>query len=183
MRLSAIIFFVLMPALSFAAQGGQHDGEIPKAVIYQAINISILFFGVAFYSKDKIRSFFVSRRAEYLDASEKSAQARKSAELELVEIKTKIEAIESKMASDLERAHIQAGQFRLSLEEEARRLSQRIKEESRLTVALEVDKAQRELREKLLADSLEAARLVLKKDLSSADQQKLQKDFINNIGV
>ena len=67
--------------------------------------------------------------------------------------------------------------------EEAAQVSKRIKEEAELTAKLEVQRAQRDLRSQLLNDSVEAARIVLTKDIGSSDQQKLQKEFINHIEV
>lgn len=176
------ILIFLMPVFSYAGESAHGEG-IPFAVVYQTINISILIFGLAYYSKDKIRSFFISRRAEYIEASEKSAQARMAAQKELEEIKNKISGLDLTREGDIKKAQAQAEALKLQVVDEAAKLSQRIKEDSRLTVELEVDKARKELRAKLLTDSIDAARIVLTKDLSGADQQKLQKDFITNIGV
>ncbi len=67
--------------------------------------------------------------------------------------------------------------------DEAQAVSKRIRDDANLTVKLEMERAQRDLRTQLLKDSVEAARVVLTKDLSASDQQKLQKDFVHQVGV
>jgi F-type H+-transporting ATPase subunit b len=67
--------------------------------------------------------------------------------------------------------------------DEANQVSKRIKDEAELTARLETQRAQKELRHQLLNDSVEAARIVLTKDIGANDQQKLQNEFINHIEV
>lgn len=182
----AINLIVLMtPVLVFAA-GGEHGaghGEIPKAVLFQAINVGILIVGLVYFTKDAIVDFFAGRKAEYLEAAQKSAAARAHAEKEFAEMNAKIADLESSSQDSLKKAQAHAEEIKKQILDEANSASKRIRDDAELTVKLEVQRAQKELRTQLLQDSVEAARVVLTKDLGSSDQQKLQKDFINHIGV
>ncbi|XGC80855.1 hypothetical protein ACES2L_16140 [Bdellovibrio bacteriovorus] len=183
MKLLLNLFIILAPAAVFAA-GGEHHGEgVPKVVIYQLINVTILFAGLIYFTKDSIVSFFSGRKAAYLEAAQKSAFAREQAEKEFVEIKHKLETLENTRAESLKKAETHSAEVKAQILAEAAEVSKRIRQDAELTVKLEVQRAQTELREQLLKDSLEAARIVMTKDLGSNDQQKLQKEFINHLGV
>ncbi|WII73030.1 ATP synthase F0 subunit B [Bdellovibrio sp. 22V] len=183
MKLLLNLFIILAPALAMAAGGGHGDGHIPKAVMYQAINVAILVAGLIYFTKDGIVSFFAGRKAAYLEAAEKSAFAREQAEKEFVDIKHKLATLDATREESLRKAQLHAEDMKKQIMTEAEDVTKRIRQDAELTAKLEVQRAQNELRAQLLKDSLEAARNVLTKDLGSSDQQKLQKDFINNVGV
>lgn len=187
MKLFLNLIVLLAPVVVVAAGGGEggghHAAEIPKAVMYQAINVAILVAGLIYFTKDAIVQFFSGRKAAYLEAAQKSAFAREQAEKEFADIKNKLSTLDATREESLKKAQAHAADLKKQILEEATSVSKRIREEAELTAKLEVQKAQKELRAQLLTDSVEAARIVLTKDLGSADQQKLQKDFINNIGV
>lgn len=187
MKLLLSLIVLLAPAALFAA-GGEHGSghganEIPKAVLYQAINVTILVFGLIYFTKDAIVNFFAGRKAEYLAAAQKSALAREQAEKEFIDVKNKLAELDATRAESLKKAQLHADALKTQILEEANNVSKRIREEADLTAKLEIQRAQKELRTQLLTDSVEAARIVLTKDLGASDQQKLQKDFINHIGV
>ena len=175
---------LLLPFLALAA--GEHEAHhvegVPRVVLYQAINLIILFGALIYYTKDKIVAFFTQRKADYLLAAEKSASARQAAEREFHAIRVKIEQLEATRAETIAKAHAHAKEIQAQINAEADTVSKRISEEAKMTVQLETAKAQRDLRQQLITDALEAARNVLTKDISAQDHQKLQGDFAQNIG-
>lgn len=183
MKLLVNLLIILAPALVFASSEGEHHIEIPKSVLYQFINITILAVGLVYFTKDSVVQFFSARKTAYLEAAQKSAFAREQAEKEFVDIKNKIETLDATRIESLNKAKSHSEELKKSILDEANDISRRIQEEAELTVKLEVHRAQKELRTQLMKDSMEAARIVLTKDLGSSDQQKLQNDFINNVGV
>lgn len=184
MKLFLNLFVFLVPAFAIAAGGGEHhDVEVPKVVIYQAINVAILAVGLIYFTKDAIVQFFSTRASTYIEAAQKSAFAREQAEKEFTEIKSKLAALDSTREESLRKAKAHAEELKTQVMSEASEVTKRIREDAELTAKLEIQRAQKELRAQLLTDSVQAARVVLTKDLGSSDQQKLQKDFINNIGV
>lgn len=185
MKLLLNALISLTPALAIAASGGHggHDVGIPTVVLYQLINVVILVAGLIYFTKDSIVTFFKDRKAQYLEAAQKSAFAREQAEREFVDIKTKLAQLDATRAESLNKAQAHANDMKKQILDEAQAVTKRIKDDAQLTVKLEVERAQRDLRQQLLKDSVEAARTVLTKDLGNADQQKLQKDFINHVGV
>jgi F-type H+-transporting ATPase subunit b len=175
---------LLLPFLALAT--GEHElhhvDGVPRVVLYQAINLIILFSALIYYTKDKIVAFFTQRKADYLVAAEKSASARQAAEREFHAIRVKIEQLDATRAETIAKANAHAKETQEQINAEAVSVSKRIGEEAKMTVQLEIQKAQRDLRHQLIADALEAARNVLTKDISAQDHQKLQSDFAQNIG-
>lgn len=174
---------MLLPAVSFAASGGGHHEGIPTVVIYQVINVAILFAGIFYFTKDGAIQFFAERRSGYVSAAKKSAIARDEAEKQFLDIKNKITHLVETEADALAKAKAHAEEIRAQILAESNEVSARIKTEAALTAQLETKKAQRELREQLLKDSVETARMVLTKDIGGGDHQKLQADFVKSIEV
>lgn len=182
MKLVLNALILLLPTVVFAAGG--HGGEgVPKAVIYQAINVAILIGGLVYFTKDAIVGFFGGRKSEFLSAAQKSAAAREEAEKQFIDIKSKLENMVNTRAETIKKAEAHADELKNSILAEANEVSKRIRDEAELTAKLEVERAQRELRQGLIKESVDAARMVLTKDIGASDQQKLQNEFIKNIEV
>jgi F-type H+-transporting ATPase subunit b len=177
--------FLLALGASFAyaesAEHGEGPVEVPKVVLYQAINVAILFGGLFYFLKDKVIKFYQDRQATYTAAAEKSKAAREQAERQFVDIKHKIEQLENSADESISRARAEAVDMKHAMVKEAQEMSLRIKHEAEETAKIEILKAQTHLREQLLREAIDAAKAVLSKDIGSADHQKLQSDFVNNV--
>lgn len=183
MKLILNLLILALPALAFAAGGEHHAEGIPKAVWYQIVNVAILIGGLVYFTKDSIVGFFSGRKTEFISAAAKSASAREEAERQFLDIKNKLDQIAATREESLRKAEAHAEDLKKQIATEANEVSKRIREEAALTARLEIERAQRDLRQGLLRDSVEAARIVLTKDIGAADQQKLQNDFIKDIEV
>lgn len=180
-----VFLFVLGVSTAYAASGGhgEHGGEVhvPKTVLYQVINVIILFGGLYYFLRGAVVKFYADRKANYLAAAQKSQAAREEAEKQFVDIKNKLQQLEATTDESISRARAEASEMKQSLIKEAQEVAARIKKEAEETARLEVQKAQTQLREQLLKDSVEAAKAVLSKDIGSADHQKLQSEFVNKV--
>lgn len=187
MKMSLALLLALLPTAVFAAaaeHGGGHQAEgIPTVVIYQIINLTILIAGLIYFTKDGVIQYFSGRRMDYVSAAKKSAIAREEAEKQFLNIKNRIADLDKTEADVLAKARAHAEEIKSQILAESEEVSTRIRSEAALTAQLETKKAQKELREQLLKDSVSAARVALTKDLSNSDHQKLQNDFINSIEV
>ncbi len=176
---------VLGTSATFAAGGhGEHESgpiEVPRVVLYQAINVAILFGGIFYILRGTVVKFYSSRKTGYLAAAQKSQAAREAAEKQFVDIKHKLDQLEASQDDSLARAKAEANDMKLSLIKEAQEQAARIKNEAEQTAKIEIQKAHTHLREQLLKDSLAAAKAVLSKDIGSADHQKLQSEFVNKV--
>ena len=182
MKYFSLAFAILLPQLAHAA-GGHHGDGVPTTVIYQAINLAILFGGIIYFTKDSAVQFFKARHGAYLDAAEKSAAARKEAEKNLADVKSRLDHVLSTKDQAILKAQQQAEELKANLAAEAEAAVKRIRSEAELTAKLEIQRARKELQEKLVKDSIDAARVVLTKDIGGADHAKLQGEFVKNVEV
>jgi F-type H+-transporting ATPase subunit b len=178
--------FLLTLGTSVAFASGDQGGhgspiEVPRVVLYQLINVVVLFAALVYFLKGTVVKFYADRKANYLAAAQRSQTAREEAEKQFIDIKHKLSQLESSEDESLSRAKAEATDMRRSLIKEAQEAAARIKNEAEQTAKIEIQKAQTHLREQLLKDSLAAARAILSKDIGSADHQKLQSEFVNKV--
>lgn len=178
------LLILLAASTVFAASGG-HDAHgpvhVPKAVIYQAINVTILFGGLFYFLRGAIVKFYKDRKAHYLVAAERSKAAREKAEQEYLDIKHKLSQLESTADESYNRAQVEAKNLREQMIKDGQEMAARIKHEAEQTAKIEIQKAQQHLREQLLKDAVKAAKATLTSDIGAADHQKLQGEFVNNV--
>lgn len=180
MKLMTLISLLLMTSAAFAA-GGAH-GEVPtKTIIYQAINVVILFAGLIYFLRKPVREHFAAKRAAFLADAAKSQAAREAAEREHKEIKERLAKLENSKDESIARAKADAADLRNQLMKDAEAMSKKIQEDAKNTAANEVDRAKKQLRDELLRDAVLAARKDLSSQVSSSDQQRLQDEFVSNI--
>lgn len=175
---------IIGTSVAFAAAHGEHEAgpvEIPRVVLYQLINVVIMFGALYYFLKDVVVKVYADRKANYLAAAQKSQAAREEAEKQFVDIKHKLDQLETSESESLSRARAEANDMKHALIKEAQEAAARIKNEAEQTAKIEILKAQMHLREQLLKDSLDAAKAVLSKDIGSADHQKLQSEFVNKV--
>lgn len=187
MKSILVLISLILPAICLAA-GGEHGGGHghlgpSRTEIYQLINVVILLGGVIYFVKDQAIEFFKNRRTDYLAAAEKSASARRQAEADFAEIKNKIDKIDATRAEMIAKAQAHAADVKKQIIEESEAVAKRIKDDAELAARVESQKAERDLRQQLIKDSITAARSVLSKDISAGDHQKLQGDFVRGVGV
>lgn len=172
-----------LTVLANEAHGEAHAGltpEIIKTVIYQTINLVLLFGGLVYFTKAAIKGFFTSKRASFLAAAEKSKATRAAAEQEHMQIQVRLTKLESTAGESISRARAEAAELKRQIVQEAQALTQRIRDEAASSARQEISRATAILRQQLIRDSMEAAQ----KDLgqvSAEDQNRLQGAFINNI--
>lgn len=180
-----IPFLLLLAAHAALAAGGEaHEAgpvEVPKTVIYQVINVVLLFIGLMYFLKAPIVKFYKERRAHYLFAAEKSKAARDRAEKEYLEIKHKLSLLESSENDSYNQAQLEAKNLRQQMMKDAEEMSARIKHEAEETAKIEIQKAQQHLREQLLKDAVQISKEMLASEIGTAEHQKLQGEFVNNV--
>lgn len=167
-----------------AQAGGHQEGltdEVVKTVVYQAINVSIIFGVAIYFLRNKVSTFFNAKRLAYIEAAEKTKVARMAAEEEHLQMKVQLNKLESTAEESLSRAKAEAAEMRTQMLAEAAEISKRIKDEAALAAKLEVEKAKHHLREELLKESFVLAEGQLKSKVSVDDHARLQGEFITNI--
>lgn len=183
-----IIFFglLLLSVGALAADGGgEHHAEgVPvKLVTYQAINMAIIVIGLIYFLKDGVRKAFKERQASYLVAAQKAEAARKEAEDQRLMMMQKISHIENTATESVARARAEAVDMKNQIINEAKSLSQRIKSEAEQSAQAEILRAKKEIRESIIKQAMDLTKDQVEKQVSAADHERLQSNFIQNIQV
>ena len=184
-----IFLFALMmfsASTAFAEEGPHHVAvaeEIPKVVVYQAINFTIFSVLLYFLLKNRVVTFFTQRRDEYLAAVTKYEHAKAEAERKTAELRVRMEKLESTAHESIQQAKTEATQIQSKIVSDAQATSQKIQQEARRTVDAEVARAVQELREEILKQATEAARELMQQQIKEQDQLRLQKEFVEKIRV
>lgn len=168
------------------ASGAAHEGHglddhQIKTIIYQTINVSILFAGLFYFLKNPIKSFFKDKKANFILAAEKAQSIKASAEKEHMEIQVRLTKLESTSDESVSRARAEAADMKKQLIAEANSVYSRIRNEAEAAAKLEVEKAKKTLREQLILDATQMAHEQMKTKVSGDDHKRLQGEFIHNI--
>lgn len=188
LRFVVIISLLFFTSLQVLASGNTHsvsgDHEIPvKVIIYQTINVSILFAGLFYFLKKPVKNFFLEKKTQYILAAEKAQSAKFAAEQENLAIQVKLTKLESTADESIMRARAEAADLKNNLVNEAQLLSQRIKLEAENAAKNEIEKAKNKIREELIIESMKLARTQVKTIVSKEDHRRLQNEFIESINA
>lgn len=176
---SIVLLLCLLPAAVFANEG--LDEHTKQKIIYQAINVAILVAGCVYFLKSKIREMFAQRNSSFIQASQKAKNAIKAAENEHMELRVKLQKLESTAEDSIMRARAEAQEMKKNLILEAETISQRIRHEAQLAAELEVTKAKTMLRRKMIEDAVFHADKQIKSSITDDQHNKLQSEFVKNV--
>lgn len=177
-----LVAFTLLALSSQALAASAHGGDgVPKVVLYQAINVVILFAILFYFLKDTVKNFFINKKSEYMQAAEKAQSIKRQAEAEYKDIEIRLNKLSTTKEESIARARVEAAEYKNSLIAEAQNISKRIKEEAATVAKLELEKAKNQIRTQILNESMNLAKTELDKSVSADDQKKLQGEFINNM--
>jgi len=188
-HLSFFTLILLLPTLAFAAEGEHHHGPVTldeatlKTIIYQCINVGALVIGLIYFLKAPVRQYFTDKKQSFMAAAEKAQAALKAAEHERMQIKVQLTKLESTADETMSRARAEAADLRHQMMAEAEEMSKRIRHEAEITARAEVERAKVALREQMIREAIQMAEQSMKEKVSREDHQRLQGDFISNIGT
>lgn len=181
MKSLMMLLLICATSVAFGQEGHEHAGTPWSEIGWQVVNIGILFGALFYYLRKPTVEFFRQRRAQFTEAAQKSQAARLDAEKQYLDIKHKIDHLESNKDQDIARASAEAADLRKQMIRDAEETAARVKHEAETTVQIEIQRAKQELREQFVREAVAAARTVLTKDVGNQDQQRLQTDFMKNI--
>lgn len=167
----------------WAAEAGAHAKAFSfTEELFKLINTLIvvgILYKVAYHP---IRNFLKDRREGIRKALEDSEAARKEAEKELAEQRSKVADLEAELVRVREQGGKERTAMRERLEEEQENQAQRLLEQTRTTIELEASKARVELQNQAASLALNLAEEMLKKELGEADQERFVENYLAKLG-
>jgi F-type H+-transporting ATPase subunit b len=181
-RLSIYIAVLsLLSSLALAAEGA--EAGIPAVVWYQVGNFALFVLILFFLLRKKVVLFFREREEAFRQAVLKAKATKEDADNRKRQIEERLSKLEASTSQSIEEARVEAENMHRQIVQEAKELSVRLQEDARRTADFEIQRAQVELRNELLTESLAAAKKVLGEKVVEADQKRLQTEFVDKIQV
>ena len=178
---TTLILILIASAAQAAEHEGAHAAGVPASVFWQCFNFFFVGLILYFVTRKSLPELFRQRQAGYVASAKKADEAKLEAEKQFLDIKHKLEHLNTSYNENVSRAHAEAADLRKQLIQEAKEQARRVKDEAEMTVKIDLQKAQRELHQVFVKESIEMAHAALSKDIASADHQKLQTEFAKNI--
>jgi len=146
-----------------------------------AVNLVILLLVLVYFLKTPIRNFLVERRSSIgreIDIAEKTITGAKA---RYEEYSKRLEGIEAEISSIKESLRTQGEKERDEILRVAGAASENMKKEAAESIALQTEKAKRDIRSEVADLALAHARGLIAKSLGDADREKMVADFTKNI--
>lgn len=181
------VLFTLLLTTSFSigamASGGSDSHGVPTVVYYQAINVFLIVIAGIYFGRSKVAQFFKQKRSQFLMDQNKAQSALQQAQELNDQVKRRIEKLRITQTEVLAKAAIDALELKRQMIANAKLSAQRMQDEAQQMAKLQIEKAKKELRIQLIADAIEISKRDLTSKATSADQKKLQEDFISKVQV
>lgn len=173
-------------SIAFANSGGHEghglDAHQIKTIIYQSINVTIMFIGLIYFAKKPIQKMLTDKKEAYISAAAKAEGLKKKAEKELYEMKIRLSKLEATAEESVMRARAEAADMKNQIIGESLAISARIKAEAESAAKLEIEKAKRKIRDEMILMSSQLAKNQMSSGLTPGEQQNLKDSFIQNLG-
>ncbi len=180
---TAIIFARLTLANGgVETEAGSEHGAIPlKDIGLQALNLGILLAALFYFTKDSIKQHFINRKLEFVAKSEKTKTALQQAELALAGVKAKLNSLEAGEKTAIEKAGSEASRVKSAMIKETEAQAIKLKEDSKMSLNAELDKAKREIGETILNGAIAATTRKISDQKIQATKES-ESEFLRQVG-
>ena len=175
-------FILLFPVLAFAAsEGAQHEPSI-NDIWFPLANFLIYAFILYKYALPLVRDYLKTRREEVISTITQAAAKKQAAEALVADYKNKLAGIDKEIAA-LHATLREEGEWEKSRQiTEAETIAMKLKEDAVFLGEQEMKIARQQLLYELADQTEAAARALIQRNLTAADQNRLAEEFIQNIG-
>ena len=184
MKKLILVAVLAVSTISWASGAVTHheEGGIPwKEIGLQALNLGILLVGIFFFTKESIKQAFINRKKQFVEQSESTKSPLQNAELALSGVKTKISQLEAGENKALEKASQEAALVKTNLIKESEAQAIRLKEESKMQVSAELEKAKNEIGILIMGSAISATTRKLS-DQKAQITKDSESEFLRQVG-
>jgi F-type H+-transporting ATPase subunit b len=183
--ITVIVFLLISAGLVFAAgngEGGHTSKEwwdLAKKTFNFAILVGLLYWLLA----DKVKQFFVGRRAELKEGLEKAVERKAEAEKKYKEYSEKIDKASAEIDGILEMIRAQGVAEKQKIIEDAERTARKMKEDAQARIEQETKNATDQLKMHAVELSVKMAEDILKRSINEDDHTAMVKEYINKVVI
>lgn len=180
--MTLVDLFATAQAFASEAAGAEHHAPSINDIWFPLANFLIYAFIIVKFALPPIRDFLKSRRAHVVTALEQSSAKKRAAEALVSEYRAKLAGAEKEIQSIHASLRDEGEREKAKLVSEAQTTAAKIRQDADFLADQEVKMARRHLREEMAAEAEAAARQLVTRNLTGADQSRLIDDFIQTIG-
>ncbi len=161
--------------------GGEHEGAGWKDWLWKIINFAVLVFILIKFLAKPMREYF-QKRTEMIEKSLNEArEAKELAQKALQEVQEKLKLKDQEIERIVAAAKQSGETERDSLIEQGAQMSEKIKEQAKANIEMELKNAKAALRAEAAELAIKLAEKKLREELSEEDQLKLIEDSIKRL--
>jgi F-type H+-transporting ATPase subunit b len=159
-------------------EAGEHHGGGVMEWVWKIVNFAILVFILVKFLAKPMREYF-RKRTEVIDKSLKEAtEAKELAQKALQEVQEKLRLKDQEVEKIISSAKASGEAEKERLIEEGKQMSEKIKEQAKTNIEMELQNAKAALRAEAAELALKIAEKKLKEELTEEKQKKLIEDSI-----
>ena len=177
-----IVLVLIMVADVYAsAGGGESKGHNWADFAWRSLNFAVLAGFLYWLMAKKIKEFFAGRRDEIKIALEQAKAAKEEAEQKYKEYTDKLGKATEEIAGITNMIRAQGLAEKERIIEDARKVAEKMKEDTQARVEQELKLAGNLLRAEAVKLSVEMAEELLKRNITAADHDAMVKDYLDKV--
>jgi F-type H+-transporting ATPase subunit b len=165
-----------------AEHGAEHHALSINDIWFPLGNFLIYLFIIVKFALPLVRDFLKSRREEVVSTIAEASAKKQAAEAIVNDYKTKLAGLDKEIQSMQAALRDEGEREKAKLVNEAQTTAVKIKEDAQFLADQEVKIAKQKVRQDLADQAESAARELVQRNLSVADQVRLADEFLQNIG-
>ena len=178
----ADILALLAPAQAWAAGGAEHHAPSINDIWFPLGNFLIYAFILVKFALPLVRDFLKNRREEVMSTIAQSAAKKQAAEMLVKDYQAKLAGLDKEISAMRTALREEGERDKVRLVSEGEALAAKIRDDALFLAEQEVKIARQQLRQEMANQAEAAARGLVERNLTGADQNRLAEEFIGNIG-
>jgi F-type H+-transporting ATPase subunit b len=179
----AILSIILNSAIVYASGGGEEGSS--KALwidfIWRMVNFSILIWFLYWAGANKIKEFFTGRRENIKTTLAEAIAGKEEAERKFKEYSDRLDRATEDMNGIIESIKNQGLLEKEKIIEDAKKTSEKIKEDAKMRIEQEFKAAVSELRLEAVELSIQMAEEILKKNITAEHHKDMVEDYLDKV--
>ncbi len=152
-----------------------------RFVMEHAVNLIILLGVLVYFLKSPVKNFLIERRGTISHDIESAQKTIGEAKSKYDEYAKKLQAIETEINNLKDTLRKQGESERAELLRQADAASEALRKEARETIALQTERARREIQNEVADLALGNAEALIRRNLGDSDKERFIQEFTKNI--
>lgn len=182
---AASTLFFALGSVALASSGGGHEAAAPKGWVitdtYKVLNFVVLAGALFYIAKKPVAEFFTSRIKGIQEQLAELEQKKEAAQKSLAEYEEKLADLTGESERIVQEYVRQGEDAKKRILAEAEAQAVKLEETAKRNIEQEFKTAKSRLQQEVAEKALEQAEILVKKSISSKDQDRLVDDYLGKV--